>query len=209
LGAGHTFNEGSLEQWIYKRQDFDCPVCRKSFPIQPAKEFPQNFALEGQNRGGGICPISDQPYTSPTRMLGCGDAFGGDEDKSLPFMATVNDAKKCQLPNPRGGTRFAPPLDKALNYLRQGQLSHADLIPLVVFMSDGENTDKGATDNSLRAIKSELPASHFIYFGKDNDGKDNLKQVAAKINGEFHASVDGIALESTFTEIARGISQAR
>ena len=38
---------------------------------------------------------------------------------------------------------------------------------------------------------------------------DNLKQVAAQINGEFHASVDGIALEATFTEIAKGISQAR
>lgn len=136
------------------------------------------------------------------------EAIGQNEDASLPLLANVTDAKACHLPDPTGGTRFAPPLDKALAYLRQGRQSNANLKPLVVFMSDGQNSDKPATSNSLGAIKSELPASHFIYFGADA-GQENLQRVAAEIGGDFHTSVDGIALEATFTEIAQGISQNR
>lgn len=100
---------------------------------------------------------------------------------------------------------ICPALDKALAYVRQGQQSNPGLKPLLVFMSDGQNGDKAKTSNSLRAIEPELSASHFVYFGVES-GKESLMQAAAEIGGTFHTSVDGIALEATFTAIAQGIS---
>ena len=123
-------------------------------------------------------------------------------------LESIAVAQNASLGNAGGATNFAPPLNAACEVIQNGLQQRPDLTPLVVFMSDGENHDSGQpTDDALDLLKPMLnDSSHFIFFGTD-EGKDYLESMATRIGGNFHVSIDGVALEETFTDIAQNITQ--
>ena len=103
----------------------------------------------------------------------------------------------------RGGqTNFEPALATALEHMRAGD---RQLIPVLLFMSDGINHD-GPCTNSIQAMAKDFPnlIFHAVIFGEP-DSQRLRGMVAAAKNGHFHVSVDGVQLEQTFKSIASSL----
>jgi len=124
-------------------------------------------------------------------------------------LVSLESARSCNLGLAGGGTNFAPALAKAREVFDKGLLNRPDLDPVLVFMSDGANSDKSDTNAEVNAIlrSNTNLIGHFIFFGKPNDeGAVNLQNIASSMKGEFHNSVNGVELRKTFKQIACGIT---
>lgn len=109
---------------------------------------------------------------------------------------SVNQARSRKLQQQAGGTNFKPALRQVKKVLESSHLT-----PLLIFMSDGANAD-GDVTSEMQDLLSSWPRllCHTVFFGQG--GSDRLKTMAQSGNGEYHLSVDGVSLDSTFQAIA-------
>ena len=100
-----------------------------------------------------------------------------------------------------GQTKFEPALDAA----RQQMRLMKDLTPVLVFMSDGINSD-GDCQQTIRSMQQEFPDMifHAIIFGQ-TDSERLRGMVNAAAHGHFHVSADGVQLVATLRTIASGL----
>lgn len=106
-----------------------------------------------------------------------------------------------------GGTSFVPALDSAQALLER----HPAAAKVLVFMSDGENGDKKDAAERLSDLCKQVPdvVCHMIFFG-DGSGQEMLRRMANAApggRGQFHLSVGGIELATTFQDIASFITK--
>ncbi len=106
-----------------------------------------------------------------------------------------------------GGTSFAPALQVA-HQLHANQPS--DCTPLLIFMSDGDNSDSGPTMLAMQQLVAAYGGRtnlqvHTIGFQAGSAGDATLKQMAAVApGGQFHSCQSGVDLSRTFVSIAAG-----
>jgi len=132
-----------------------------------------------------------------------------DRAELIVSMVSLESARSRNLGLADGCTCFAPALAKAREVFHKGLLNRPDLDPVLVFMSDGENSDESDTNAEVNAILSSSTnlISHFIFFGDPHrEGAVNLQNIASSVKGKFHNSVNGVELRKTFQQIACGIT---
>lgn len=121
-------------------------------------------------------------------------------------MVNVQEAYKHRLLF-RGGrrTNFNPPLQAAMDLMRLGQRQFPNLMPLLLFMSDGSNND-GDCSEKIAHMNREFPTMlfHAVIFRKP-DSTRLREMAAAATNGHFHVSIDGMKLVETFSSIASSL----
>jgi len=117
---------------------------------------------------------------------------------------TVEQALSATLDFQSGGTQFHPALLKARFFLENPSKG---MTPVLIFMSDGENGD-GDCDSVMQQLAdaSRGLVVHTIFFGCSHS--ERLQSMAAVVNGQYHGSVDGVKLQETFEDIARGLEFA-
>lgn len=77
-----------------------------------------------------------------------------------------------------GGTKYAPVLEDTVNYYCYGK-SYDEPPAFVIFITDGDNSDKAATNNIVRALSNENIFVQFVGIGDEEfeylQKLDNLK----------------------------------
>lgn len=102
-----------------------------------------------------------------------------------------------------GGTSFAPALQAAHAAMAAAP---ADATPVLIFMSDGENTDAAASVAAMQALWAAYGRRglrvHTVAFGS---GVAMLQSLAGAVpGGQYHACRTGVDLAATFVSIAAG-----
>ena len=102
-------------------------------------------------------------------------------------------------------TCFEPALGEALQLVRAGSQNCSSLTPVLLFMSDGANSD-GDCIQTITNIQKEFPAFvfHAVIFGEP-DSERLRGMVGAASNGHFHVSINGVQLVETFSSIASSL----
>ncbi|KAH9290134.1 hypothetical protein KI387_034251, partial [Taxus chinensis] len=79
-------------------------------------------------------------------------------------------------------------------------------VPVVIFLSDGGNNEKGNPVCCVERMKSQEPRMvlHTIMFG-NYPAQSILEEMADKGNGEFRLTLDGIDLARSFENLATSI----
>ncbi|CAE7561739.1 unnamed protein product [Symbiodinium sp. CCMP2592] len=106
-----------------------------------------------------------------------------------------------------GPTHYTPALKKARRLMRDGTQSHAGLVPVLLFMSDGVSHD-GAPVQLIQQMQNEFPEMvlHTVIFRcPDSEQLRRMAAAATEGQGHFHASADGVELMQTFSAIASGL----
>ena len=110
----------------------------------------------------------------------------------------------------RGNTSFSSGMKGAYEVLRQAIAADSALPAVVIFLSDGHNTDSNTGTfmsyvNYIRAISSPAqPVLHSIKFGRDSNNSQLINMAQAG-GGRFFHSIDELQLASTFEAIAASL----
>jgi len=115
-------------------------------------------------------------------------------------LVDIPTAQSTPLKFPGGGTSFPPAIQKAEEIFKIGLNQGLPSKPVLVFMSDGVGGDGRKEMRHLLQEFSDLQC-HTLFSGMSN-GAQHLRLLADAAAGHFHNSVDGIALQETFKEIA-------
>jgi len=121
-------------------------------------------------------------------------------------LASLQEASRCVLEMKPGSTLFKPALTSASTLFLEGSVRAPDLVPMLVFMSDGANTDGGMTSRMSKLCQEAAGLQcHTIFFG--TGGSTRLRKMAAEVvGGKYHLSIGGVELQHAFEAIAADLT---
>ncbi len=115
---------------------------------------------------------------------------------------------------PEGGTRLVPPLEASID-LVTGEGSRAGAGKVIVFMSDGRDTDGGSQHNPdpaglVPALERARQAGVTLFtIGLGSDVDERTLRRMAEVGGAYYHSPSGAELRDVYLQIARRIEAVR
>ncbi len=133
-----------------------------------------------------------------------------DDDARIVAQAiSIDDARQLSLSIRGGGTKFAPAISKANDLLKEDASSKTDIV--LVFMTDGANTDDDTSVEILRDIFHKFdtrnPKFRAIFFGVVQNQPPILTMMVHAVgsDGVLYNANDTMQLERTFVDIAEAM----